>query len=105
MACTDFLKGRGEKKGNLARVLAPKRAVYHVLTSQGGSLVCFANHEGTLACFFVSQEGTLVHVYQQFGHRLLVHITVSGFSMGHIGVSSRLLGFVHSSSSIWNPHN
>ena len=42
VACTDFLKGRGEKKGTLACVLAPKRAVYHVLTSQGGSLVCFA---------------------------------------------------------------
>ena len=38
-----------EKKGTLARVLAPKRAVYHVLTSQGGSLLCFANQEGTLA--------------------------------------------------------
>ena len=35
MACTDFLKGRGEKKGTLACVLVPKRAVYHVLTSQG----------------------------------------------------------------------
>ena len=60
--CADFLKGRGEKKGTLARVLAPKMAVYHVLTSQGGSLVCFANQEGTLACFFGSQEGTLAHV-------------------------------------------
>ena len=27
VACTDFLKGRGEKKGTLARVLAPKRAL------------------------------------------------------------------------------
>ena len=26
VVCTDFLKGRGEKKGTLARVLAPKRA-------------------------------------------------------------------------------
>ena len=49
MACTDFLQGRGGKKGTLASVLAPKRAVYHVLTSQGGNLVCFANQEGTLA--------------------------------------------------------
>ena len=32
--------------------LPPKRAVYLVLTSQGGSLVCFANQEGTLACVF-----------------------------------------------------
>ena len=30
-------------------VLAPKRALYNVLTNQGGSLVCFANQEGTLA--------------------------------------------------------
>ena len=36
--------------------LPPKRAVYHVLTRQGGSLVCFAN-----------QEGTLAHVFQQLG--------------------------------------
>ena len=27
VACTDFLKGRSEKKGTLARVLAPKRAL------------------------------------------------------------------------------
>ena len=53
-----LFKGRGEKKGTLAYVLAPKRAVYHVLTSQGGSLVCFANQDGTLTCFFGSQEGT-----------------------------------------------
>ena len=70
MVCTDFLKDRGKKKGTLARVLAPKRAVYHVLTSQGGSLVCFAKQEGTLTCFF-----------QQLGHDgggdcdPLVHIT------------------------------
>ena len=82
--CTNFLKGRGEKKGTLARVLAPKRAVYHVLTSQGGSLVCFANQEGTLARFFGSQEGTLARVFQQFGHEegrltpLLLHITGHG---------------------------
>ena len=25
--CTDFLKGKGEKKGTLAYVLAPKRAL------------------------------------------------------------------------------
>ena len=47
--CAHFLKSRGQTKGNLAHVLAPKRAVYHLLTSQGCSLVCFANHEGTLA--------------------------------------------------------
>ena len=52
VACTDFLKARGKKKGTLAHVLAPKRAAYHVLTSQGGSLVCFANQEGTLARVF-----------------------------------------------------
>ena len=52
----------GSHEGTLARVLAPKRAVYHVLTSQGGSLVCFANQDGTLARFFGSQEGTLAHV-------------------------------------------
>ena len=52
----------GSYDGSLVHVLAPKRAVYHVLTSQGCSLVCFANQEGTLACFFGSQEGTLAHV-------------------------------------------
>ena len=52
----------GSQEGTLVRVLAPKRAVYHVLTSQRGSLVCFANQEGTLACFFGSQEGTLACV-------------------------------------------
>ena len=35
----------GSKEGTLARVLAPKRALYHVLTSQGGNLVCFANKD------------------------------------------------------------
>ena len=52
----------GSQEGTLVCVLAPKRAVYHVLTSQGGSLVCFANQEGTLARVFGSQEGTLVHI-------------------------------------------
>ena len=60
--CTDFLKGRGKKKGTLVCILAPKRAGYHVLTSQGGRLVCFANQEGILALFFGSQEGILAHV-------------------------------------------
>ena len=32
--------------------LPSKRAVSHVLTSQGGSLVCFANQQFTLACVF-----------------------------------------------------
>ena len=59
VACADFLKGRGEKKGTLARVLAPKRALYHVLTSQGGSLVGFANQEGTLAHVFLAPRRAL----------------------------------------------
>ena len=74
VACTDFLNGRSENKGTLAYVLAskkaflpPKRAVYHVLTSQGGSLVCFANQDGTLVCFG-SQEGTLACVWFPGGH-------------------------------------
>ena len=46
----------GSQEGTLVCVLAPKRAVYHVLTSHGGSLICYANLEGTLACFFSSQE-------------------------------------------------
>ena len=49
-ACTDFLKGRGEKKGILACVFAIQEGSYHGLTSHGSSLVCFANQEGTLAC-------------------------------------------------------
>ena len=52
----------GSQEGTLAHVFAPKKEVYHVLTSQGGSLVFFANQEGTLARFFGSQEGTLAHV-------------------------------------------
>ena len=65
VACTDFLKGRDlfvSQEGTLARVFAPRRAVYHVLTSQGGRLVCFTKQEGTLARFFGSKEGTLAHV-------------------------------------------
>ena len=58
----------GSQEGTLACVLAPKNAVYHVLTSQGGSLVFFANQEGTLACFFGSQEDTLAHVLAPRGH-------------------------------------
>ena len=40
-------------------VFALKRAVYHVLTCQGCSLVCFANQQGTLARVFqqLGQEG------------------------------------------------
>ena len=68
VVCTDFLKGRGKKKGTLARVLAPKRAVYHVLTCQGRSLEWFVNQEYTFACFFGSQEVTLARVFQQLGH-------------------------------------
>ena len=56
-----FSASFGSQEGTLMRVLAPKRAVYHVLTSQGGSLVCFANKEGSLTHFFGSKEGTLVH--------------------------------------------
>ena len=52
----------GSQEGTLARVLAPKSGVYHALTNQGGSLVFFANQEGTLACFSGSQEGTLAHI-------------------------------------------
>ena len=52
----------GSQEGTLARVLPPKRTVYLVLTSQGCSLVCFANQERTLARFFGSQEGILAHV-------------------------------------------
>ena len=77
MAHTDFLRGMGKKKGTLARVLAPKRALYHVLTSQGGSLVCFANQEGTLACFFGSQEGTLVCTSLSFN--IICHPESLGF--------------------------
>ena len=52
----------GSQEGPLAGILALKRALYHVLTSHGGSLVCFANQEGILACFFSFQEGTLARI-------------------------------------------
>ena len=79
----------GSQEGTLACVLAPKRAVYHVLTSQWGRLVCFANHEGTLVrvlapnrafkpVFWLSrghfsvrfgfQEGTLARFWLPRGH-------------------------------------
>ena len=58
----------GSLEGTLACILAPKRAVYHVLTSQAGSLVCFANQGGTLTHFLGSQESTLALVFQQLGH-------------------------------------
>ena len=58
----------GSQEGTLVHVLASKSAVYHVLTSQGGSLVCFANQEGTLARIFGSQEGNLAHVFTPGGH-------------------------------------
>ena len=45
------------EEGTLAHVFAPKRAVYHVLTSQRGSFMYFAN-----------QDGTLAHVFEQLGH-------------------------------------
>ena len=65
-----LFEGRKEKV-TLPCSLAPKRAVYHVLTSQGGSSVC-------LACFFGSQGGTLAHIFQQLGHGgATVHITAS----------------------------
>ena len=41
----------GEKKGTLVRVLAPKRALYHVLTSQESSLVCFNQPRGQFSVF------------------------------------------------------
>ena len=62
----------GSQEGTLAHVLAPERIVYHVLTSQGGSLVFCRprGHFGTLfwlprghfSASFGSQEGTLVRV-------------------------------------------
>ena len=58
----------GSKEGTLVLVLAPKMTAYHVLTSQWGSLVCFANQEGTLARFFGSQEGTLAHLLAPLVH-------------------------------------
>ena len=79
VACTDFLKGRGKnirvlcsatEKGSLARVLAPKRTVYHVLTSQEGSLVSFANQEGTLV-HILAPKRTVYHVLTSQGGSLV----------------------------------
>ena len=41
MACTDFLKGRGEKKGTLARVLAPTRTLQHAFSLPRGQFIMF----------------------------------------------------------------
>ena len=52
----------GSQDGTLAHVLAPKMAVYHVLTSQGCSLVCFANQEATLE-HVLAPKRTLWHTF------------------------------------------
>ena len=50
VACTDFLKGKGEKKGTLARVLAPKRALKDKFCLPKGHFsACFGPQEGTEA--------------------------------------------------------
>ena len=54
MAWTDFLKGTGENEGILVCVFATQAGSFN---HQGGSLVCFAN-----------QESTLAHVFQLLGH-------------------------------------
>ena len=48
VACTDFFKGRGKKKGTLACVLAPKRALKCAFwLPRGHFSVCFGSQEGT----------------------------------------------------------
>ena len=46
----------GSQEGTLVRVLAPKRAAYHVLTSQGGSLVCFATKRALWHAFLAPRK-------------------------------------------------
>ena len=58
VACTDFLKGRGEKKGTLACVLAPKRALSQQLGYEGGRLplvhITVLSYTGTVyPCFLI----------------------------------------------------
>ena len=54
----------GSQEGTLAHVFARKSAVYHILTSQGVSLMCFVNQEGTYAHFFWLPRG---HFNTRFG--------------------------------------
>ena len=83
IAGTDFLKGRGEKKGNLAHVWFPRGHFSMSFGSQEGNLSCFNQPRGQLSVFcqprghfgtlfwlprtsfsagFGSQEGTLACV-------------------------------------------
>ena len=62
VACTDFLRGRCEKKGTLMRVLAPMRAVYHVFNQPRGQFSVFCLPRGHFNACLGSQEGTLMHV-------------------------------------------
>lgn len=90
------MKVKGEKKNRFSPLkralkcafLPTKRAVYHVLTTQGGSLVCFAYQEGTLARLFGYR------VFQQLGYAPppLVHITVEEAETGSWGDTVDLEG-------------
>ena len=51
VACTDIMKGRGEKKGTSARTMAPKSALYYTFWLPRGHFnACFGSQEGTLVC-------------------------------------------------------
>ena len=48
--CAQILEGQGRKKGHLsARFGFQEGTLAHVFATQEGSLVCFANQDGTLA--------------------------------------------------------
>ena len=58
MACTDYLKSRGErKKGHIQHILATEERVLWL--PRGHFSTCFGSQEGTLACGFGSQESSL----------------------------------------------
>ena len=50
------------EEGTLGRILGPNRAVYHILTSQGGQFSVFCQARGHFSASFGSQEGTLARV-------------------------------------------
>ena len=69
VACTDFLKGGGEKerKGHIQHVLATEEGtLVQVFATQEGSYTCFGSQKGTLARVLAPRRAPW-RVFQQLG--------------------------------------